>query len=378
MKKNRNMSNIKIVVIVWCLIMAFTSCSNKSEAPKKGEMFSISGTVNNFTYDKIYLAEFKKINALPIVVDSIQVKENGVVELKAVSVAVGTFGLFVEDNSMTGAKGLMPILFFVNDAKKINFELDWNKRKEYTIKHSAKSVEIKNYFIKLDSFMVSLKGSQKLLDSLHKSKKNDTAAIMQAYSNFEIAQKQSSTQLKQIIEKAEIGGLANLYFTLGNSTGLISPADKNDMMLDLRKKFPEYFNMQAPELSMQNPLGKTIKISDYKGKYTLVDFWASWCGPCRAENPNVVSAFSKYKQRKFTVLGVSLDEDLAAWQTAIQQDGLVWEHMSDLKGWSSGAVESYQFNGIPYNVLIDPDGNIIASGLRGEALLSFLDKTLPK
>jgi peroxiredoxin len=372
------MSSRKIIFIMLGLIAVLASCNNKFEAPKKGEMFSISGTLNNSPYDKIYLAEFKKINDLPTVVDSMLVKENGVVDLKAVSVAVGTYGLFVEENNMTGIKGLMPILFFVNDAKKITFELDWNKRKEYVIKNSAKSTEVKNYFIKLDSFMANLKGSQKLLDSLHKSKKNDTASIMQAYSSFELTQKQSSAQLKQIIEKVDIGGLANLYFTIGNSTGLITPEDKNDMMIDLRKKFPEYFNMQAPELTMQNPLGKTIKISDYKGKYTLIDFWASWCGPCRAENPNVVDAFNKYKQRKFTVLGVSLDEDLNAWQMAIQQDGLTWEHMSDLKGWSSSAVELYQFNGIPYNVLIDPDGNIIASGLRGETLLSYLDKTLPK
>lgn len=96
----------------------------------------------------------------------------------------------------------------------------------------------------------------------------------------------------------------------------------------------------------------------------MVDFWASWCAPCRGENPNIVEAYKKYKSKNFTILGVSLDENKEAWQKAIDKDGLQWKQVSDLKGWENAAVPLYGFDGIPYNVLIDPNGKIIAKELR--------------
>jgi thiol-disulfide isomerase/thioredoxin len=122
--------------------------------------------------------------------------------------------------------------------------------------------------------------------------------------------------------------------------------------------------------------GKPVSISSFRGKYLLVDFWASWCGPCRGENPNVVAAYNKYKDKNFTILGVSLDQDKASWLQAIKKDGLAWNHMSDLKYWNSAAVEAYHFDGIPFNVLIDPNGKIIASSLRGPELDAKLAEVL--
>ena len=107
-----------------------------------------------------------------------------------------------------------------------------------------------------------------------------------------------------------------------------------------------------------------------------MDFWASWCSPCRAENPNVVNAYDKYKNKKFTVLGVSLDDDKTAWEDAIKADKLTWQHISDLKKWESTVVSTYQFEGIPYNVLIDTNGIVIAKELRGKALQDTLASIL--
>lgn len=125
----------------------------------------------------------------------------------------------------------------------------------------------------------------------------------------------------------------------------------------------------APDILLETPEDKEIKLSSLKGKVVLIDFWASWCGPCRKENPNVVKLYNKYKNKGFTIYSVSLDTDKSSWVHAIEQDGLIWpNHVSDLMGWKSYLVKLYKIQGIPHTVLVGKDGNIIAEGLRGEAL----------
>lgn len=114
--------------------------------------------------------------------------------------------------------------------------------------------------------------------------------------------------------------------------------------------------------------GKPVTFSSFKGKYVLVDFWASWCGPCRAENPNVLKAYNTYKDKNFTVLGISLDDKAENWKKAIKDDGMPWTQLSDLKGWKNEVSTYYGIRGIPSTLLIDPQGNIIAKDLRGEIL----------
>jgi thiol-disulfide isomerase/thioredoxin len=122
------------------------------------------------------------------------------------------------------------------------------------------------------------------------------------------------------------------------------------------------------DFSLPTPDGKMIALSSFKGKVVLVDFWASWCGPCRKENPNVVAMYKKYHNKGFDILGVSLDDDKTKWMKAYEADGLVWNHVSDLKGWECTAAKLYGITAIPFTLLLDKEGKVVAKGLRGEEL----------
>lgn len=134
----------------------------------------------------------------------------------------------------------------------------------------------------------------------------------------------------------------------------------------------------APDFTQKDPSGKPVKLSDFLGKYVLIDFWASWCGPCRSENPNVVKAYKQFKNKNFEILGVSLDNPNAksAWLKAIETDKLTWPQVSDLQGWKNSAARLYGVQSIPQNFLLDPKGVIVAKNLRGEQLIATLNTVL--
>ena len=173
--------------------------------------------------------------------------------------------------------------------------------------------------------------------------------------NLETLKKMSSAYLKRFKDSPIANNMAQQILQIENSYNQFKRVNSGSQI--------------APEISLNNPDGKEIKLSSLRGQYVLIDFWASWCAPCRKELPNVVKLYNQYKSKGFTVYSVSLDKDISAWKKAIQDDNLSWpNHVSDLLGWESELPTLYGFQGIPHTVLIDKEGKIIESGLRGESL----------
>jgi peroxiredoxin len=193
--------------------------------------------------------------------------------------------------------------------------------------------------------------------------------------------------------KTHPGNIASLWLLINEMRTRTEPSEFADLLASTTKSLQqskygkmaaEYLKstkanalgITADDFTQQDVNGKPVKLSSFRGKYVLIDFWASWCGPCRQENPNLVQAYNKFKNKNFTILGVSLDEDKARWVRAIQQDNLTWTQVSDLGGWGNEVAVQYGIQSIPANVLIDPQGKIIARNLRGRALEEKLAKLL--
>ena len=212
---------------------------------------------------------------------------------------------------------------------------------------------------------------------------NDAATFRMVQVNMQNVAKGAEAELKRIIKEAS-PSLAAFY-----GIQMIDAAENvtfiDSIAMELREELPDNFHVMAlvseietkkslaigrvaPEISLQNPDGEIIKLSSLRGNYVLIDFWAAWCRPCRAENPNLVRAYQKYQGENFEILQVSLDRTRDKWLAAIEQDGLPWVHVSDLKYWRSQAALDYQVGAIPASFLIDPEGKIIAKNLRGVLL----------
>ena len=190
----------------------------------------------------------------------------------------------------------------------------------------------------------------------------NSPALIGVLSTFNLQQEQEFKMYE-----ATVQALDNSFGESPTVKRLSAELKKNRKKMEASK--PLSPGKEAQDIEMENPDGEIIKLSDYKGKVVLIDFWASWCGPCRKENPHVVKLYEKYKDDGFDVFSVSLDKDKKRWVSAIEKDNLTWEaHVSDLKGWSNTAAKQYQVSSIPFTVLIDKEGKIINTRLRGEQL----------
>jgi peroxiredoxin len=354
---------------------------------------SASGTV----LAKLYLQEvpYGK-DQPPINLDSFNLKgSNGHYELNAKAKSQGIYELTVGDNILA-----IPL---INDASDVTVNVDFGKRDDfYEVSGSDASKQLQDLMGTMGKKSYQIEKSFNELDSL-KSVSAPDSVIIAATETKNRAISDLNHYLQHFISTTTNPTLAIL--ALGWSSRSFSKSDFESSLMELYRKYPDntvivgmkksyelqkaqqaemerkeeanaWTGKQAPDFSLPDASGKDISLASFRGKYVLVDFWASWCGPCRQENPNVVKAFNEFKDKNFTVLGVSLDKEREAWQQAIQQDHLTWTHISDLKYWNSKAVDVFKFDGIPFNILIDPQGKIIAQQLRGDDLENKLKEVL--
>jgi peroxiredoxin len=370
--------------IVAAIAFSAAACENNGS-----KNFTVTGEVKNAPATVVYLEQISFDNMPPQVLDSITLNA-GKFSLKGKAAEESLLQLRfpkIENG---------PLFFVINDKSDITITGDWNDIRKLSYKGSPASERLRVFVDSLSATQQKLGNMQYELQNLIQG---DSLRNLQ-----QMAMTNMVTSFKTYVKKVAMEDKSPMVSMFATSIGTGTDAAENEAMYNnLLKRFPKHTGIQtvvkqyresvasapqppkqntpaigtmAPDITMPDVNGNNFSLSSLKGKYVLVDFWASWCGPCRGENPNLVAAYNKYKNKNFTILGVSLDKTKDAWLEAIKKDGLTWTHISDLKFWDSEAVGLYGFNGIPYNVLLDPTGKIIADNLRGSDLERKLQEVL--
>lgn len=367
---------MKRILYILLVCLAFTACKNDNEFIIKGK-FENAGADN-----KVYLFSLDRTNTIPL--DSTVLSDKGEFKFVHQTPNVDFFRV---------ALGNKEYMIIAENGDEINITADLaNESMAYSISGAAEADKLSELNTTKNQYMGRIMALQKEFEEKVEAQPDQRDAIMQQISgryNAEIEGLNTATlKFAQDNSKSLAGFYAiNLLNPTQYEAEMVAFADKIKNNFKDNASVKEYVGRMeklkavqvgqpAPDFTINSINNTPVKLSDFKGKYVLLDFWASWCQPCRQENPNVVKAYNKYKNKNFTIFGVSLDKDPVAWKKAIDADGLTWTHASELKDFEGESVRLYQVEGIPASFIIDPNGKIVAKNLRGEELDAFLNKTL--
>jgi peroxiredoxin len=362
-----------------CLLficLAFAACKNKAA-------FTITGKIlNAVPQSKVYLFSLDKNNAVAI--DSTVLSEKGEFKFSQTTPSVNFFKVTANQNEY---------MIIAKNGDDIKLEADLaNKNMDYKLSGAEEADKLQELNVNKNKYTAKMAEIQRQFEEQVEAQPQNREAI--------------ANQMRPALMR-ETEGLVNFILKFANDNpkslasfyaiNSLNPSDYEKEFIAYSDKIKSNFNdnaavteflvrmaklktvqigQVAPAFTIKTVDGKTASLADFKGKYVLLDFWASWCMPCRQENPNVVKAYNKYKNRNFTIFSVSLDKDPVAWKQAIAADNLTWTHAGELSDFEGPTVRLYQVEAIPSSFLVDPAGKIIAKNLRGEQLDAFLDNNL--
>jgi len=389
-----------LLVVTSIIFLGLYSCSSTGQS---SDGFEISGKIENGQGKTVYLDNFG--NTKPVPVDSMVIAEDGSYKLSSTTPFADFFVIRLDNNQFA--------YLVIDSLDKVTINGNYDDfATSYTVEGSEESKRLQNVNKEMQNVYNQLNSIWQELQT-HKGEPGFDSLRAATQPKFDSLTNGIKTYIKNVIDEKP-GSLVSYYALfqqLGQNNPILNPSDEEDLKYyekvdeGLQKNLPKSaitkqlhsmllqikqqieaekianantaIGTEAPDIELPGPDGKIHKLSDLRGKYVLLDFWAAWCRPCRGENPNVVAAYKKYKDKGFTVFQVSLDKNKEDWIKAIKHDGLGdWTHVSDLKYWQSEAARLYNIQSIPSNFLIDPEGKIVAKQLRGPALTAKLSELL--
>lgn len=378
---------MKNVLKLAALALVLNSCGSGHK--KTNTTFELKGTLSDSKGETVYLE--KLASQTPLRVDSCVLDENGnfsfdnyvpTIGFYRIKLSEQNFGMLVMDSTnkitITGSAKDLGNTYKTEGSPDTKLFLEYNEETKAFQRQQDSLNEAFRYVMSTSGKMDSLR-----MDSLSKTFEGIYLKVVDSYcARVASKAKTNAGMFPTIIaiQPLDPEKYADVFKAVDEGLMKRYPANADvnmfHQMIVKMTSNPFKVGMVAPEIDLPDPSGKNIALSSLKGKVVLIDFWASWCGPCRKEMPNVVAAYKKYKSKGFEIYGVSLDKEMSKWVEAIKKDGITWIQVSDLKYWDCVAAKAYNIQGIPFTVLLDKEGKVIAKDLRGAALEAKLKEIL--